>query len=121
MATTSQAPSGAPGTAPAIVALDELERLVRHLGEELAFFRRRALDAERRVRELSALAVVAAPGAAAATVVTSGSTGDGARLAELEAENTDLRARLAEAAERTRAMTDRMRFLRQQQEIDGER
>ena len=36
---------------PDRAAFAELERLVRNLGEELAFFRRRALEAERRLRE----------------------------------------------------------------------
>lgn len=37
---------------PEVVAFRELETLVRHLGEQLAGFRRRALSAETRVREL---------------------------------------------------------------------
>lgn len=103
----------APAASAAASHFAELERLVRHLGEELAFFRRRALDAERRARELAAhptpptpppeLAAPAAPDAAAT-----------ARLAALEAENADLRERLREAAERTRALADRVRFVRQQ-------
>lgn len=96
---------------PAAAAFEELERLVRHLGEELAFFRRRALEAERRLKEIPTSAETAHQDAAALE----------ARAVRAEAENVDLRARLAEAAERTRAMTDRMRFLRQQQEADGER
>lgn len=100
--------------APAAAAFGELERLVRHLGEELAFFRRRALEAERRVKELS--------GPANGTETPRESVESlEARLASAEAQNADLRARLAEAAERTRAMADRLRFLRQQQEVDGER
>ena len=43
----------AASAAPAAGAFDDLERAVRHLGEELAFFRRRALEAERRVRDLT--------------------------------------------------------------------
>jgi hypothetical protein len=38
---------------PATLAFEELERLVRHLGDELAFFRRRALEAERRLKEVT--------------------------------------------------------------------
>jgi chromosome segregation ATPase len=100
--------------APATLAFEELERLVRHLGDELAFFRRRALEAERRLKELAP-----ADGAAAAERESVQSLE--ARLARAESENVELRARLAEAAERTRGMADRMRFLRQQQEGDGER
>ena len=99
---------------PAAVAFEELERLVRHLGDELAFFRRRALEAERRLKELSP------PEGAAGGERESVQTLE-ARLARAESENVELRTRLAEAAERTRGMADRMRFLRQQQEADGER
>jgi hypothetical protein len=100
--------------APAAEAFAELERLVRALGEELTFFRRRALEAERRVKELGATA--GAPEGSRESVEALA-----IRLAAAESENAQLRARLAEAAERTRGMADRMRFLRQQQEGDGER
>lgn len=102
---------------PASQAFGELETLVRHLGEELAFFRRRALEAERKLRE-------GHPHATGEPATHAGTSADAAlatRLAQLEAENVDLRARLADAAERTRAMADRMRFVRQQQEGDDER
>ena len=99
--------------APAALAFEELERLVRHLGDELAFFRRRALEAERRLKEI-------APEGGAGGERESVQALE-ARLARAESENVELRARLAEAAERTRGMADRMRFLRQQQEADGER
>ncbi len=115
--------------APAAAAFEELERAVRNLGEELAFFRRRALDAERRLRELSALGALgaaaapqpapAAPAPAAADPEEAGAPRGALRerVATLEAENGDLRARLAEAAERTRALADRVRFVRQQQQL----
>jgi hypothetical protein len=86
-------------------AFVELDRLVRHLGEELAFFRRRALEAERRWRDAAELNTQAD---APSREVLIG------RVAELEHENADLRARLDDAAERTRQMADRLRFLRQQ-------
>ena len=94
-------------------AFAELERLVRHLGEELAFFRRRALEAERRWRDAAELHAheEAVPSREALT----------GRIAELERENADLRARLDDAAERTRAMAERLRFLRQQEESRNER
>ena len=98
---------------PAVQAFADLERLVRSLGEELTFFRRRALEAERRLKELSAVAGGSAPHENLELLA--------GRLAAAEAENADLKARLAEAAERTRGMADRMRFLRQQHEVDGER
>lgn len=98
---------------PPETAFAELERLVRHLGEELAFFRRRALEAERRWRdaaELNAHDDVAPTREALSS-----------RVVELERENTDLRARLDDAAERTRQMADRLRFLRQQEGYRNER
>ena len=102
---------------PDRAAFGELERLVRNLGEELAFFRRRALEAERRLRELTP---EPAPGTAGAPARPSIDELRG-RVAELERENQDLRARLDEAAARTRQMAERVRFLRQQTETSGER
>ena len=104
----------AAGEAAAAVA--ELRILVHRLADEVAAFRRRAIAAETRVREFEDEA--AAEQAAADALA--GAAGDGApdpaRLAELERENRDLRERLAQAAERTRQLLDRARFLRQQQE-----
>lgn len=95
----------APDT-PAQLAFAELEALVRNLGEELSAFRKRAQAAEARLKALGA-----------------GSVGDATaeeRVAQLEAENAKLRARLEEAATKTRAMLDRARFLRQQHVLGGE-
>lgn len=89
-------------------ALDDLERVVRGLGDELAFFRRRALDAERRVRDMLAQQHAAPPS------IAQRAPADVARIAALEAENSALRARIAEAAERARAVASRMQFARQQ-------
>ena len=91
-------------------AFAELERLVRHLGEELAFFRRRALEAERRWREATGH-VAQGDGQPTREALAS-------RVAELERENGELRARLDDAAERTRLMADRLRFLRLQETVD---
>lgn len=88
------------------LAFRELEHLVRNLGEELATFRRRAHQAEARLKALG-----------------SSNTGDAAaeeRVSALEAENARLRARLEQATTRTRAMLDRVRFLRQQHVLGGE-
>ena len=101
------------GNARPEMAFSELERLVRSLGEELAFFRRRALEAERRWREAME------HGAHGDTAPTRESLAS--RLAEVERENGELRARLDDAAERTRQMADRLRFLRQQEGGAGER
>lgn len=86
---------------PDVEAFRELEVLVRNLGEELAAFRKRAHAAEARLK----------------AIATKGGGGDEAaeeRVAQLETENARLRARLENAADRTRKMLDRVRFLRQQ-------
>lgn len=83
-------------------AFAELERLVNHLGDELAAFRRRALQAEARVKALE--------GSPGATRVSP------ERIEKLERENASLRLRLEKARGRTRQMLDRVRFLRQQDE-----
>lgn len=86
---------------PDAEAFRELEALVRNLGEELAAFRKRAHAAEARLK----------------AIATKGGGGDEAaeeRVAQLETENARLRARLENAADRTRKMLDRVRFLRQQ-------
>jgi hypothetical protein len=100
---------------PGALAFDDLERAVRHIGEELAFFRRRALDAERRLRELTGHTPAMGSVAVAAGPVDGAELRD--RVESLEAENADLRDRLAEAAERTRALADRVRFVRQQEQL----
>lgn len=83
-------------------AFDELENLVRHLGEELAAFRRRALVAESQLRD------------AGHDTPSRGKGPLAERLAELETENASLRTRVTRAEERVRQMMDRLRFLRQQ-------
>jgi hypothetical protein len=86
---------------PDAKAFKELEALVRNLGEELSTFRKRAQTAETRLKGIA----------------TKGGGGDvhaEERVAQLEAENKKLRQRVDAAAERTRKMLDRVRFLRQQ-------
>jgi hypothetical protein len=90
---------------PEIIAFRDLEQLVRHLGDELAGFRRRALLAESRLRELES--------EEQAPDVTQQRALD-ERVTELEHENAVLRARLESATERTRQMLERVRFIRQQ-------
>ena len=94
--------------------------------EELASFRRRAIQSEGRVRELEHALAAAEERAAGgsgdaevprrASTLDDGATADAGRLASLEEENARLRQRLDGATERTRQLLDRMRFLRQQQE-----
>jgi predicted nucleic acid-binding Zn-ribbon protein len=87
---------------PEKAAFKELESLVRHLGEELSGFRRRALQAEARLKEID-------------TAATSGKPTP-ERLAALERENKDLTRRLKAATERVNGMLERVRFLREQSE-----
>jgi hypothetical protein len=84
-----------------MLALRQLEHLVRHLGEELSNFRRRALQAEGRLKLYE-------------SATKSGDLFAEQRAALLERENADLRARLAFATERARGVLEQVRFLRQQ-------
>jgi hypothetical protein len=81
--------------------------LVKHLGDELASFRRRALQAEARVKSLESTGVkgVVSP----------------ERVQFLEKENAGLSNRLDAARARTQQMIDRVRFLRQQHDGAGAR
>ena len=83
-------------------AFADLEKLVHHLGDELASFRRRALQAEARVKTLES-----SPGATRISPE---------RIDKLERENASLKMRLETARGRTRQMLERVRFLRQQHE-----
>src|SRR3954463_6974215 len=89
---------------PETIAFRELEQLVRHLGDELAGFRRRALLAESRLRELE--------NEDAQTAVHSRELNE--RVTQLEHDNAVLRGRLDSAKARTKQMLDRVRFIRQQ-------
>lgn len=86
-------------------AFHELEGLVHHLVEELASFRRRALRAEARLREIEGTPTPA--GGVHVIQVAD-------RVAELERENETLRERLDGAKGRTKQILDRVHFLRQQ-------
>src|SRR4029079_19670096 len=90
---------------PEALAFRELEQLVRHLGDELAGFRRRALVAEARVRELAVEG--SQPGGREQREL-------GDQLTKLEHDNAVLRGRLESATARTKAILDRVRFIRQQ-------
>ena len=84
-----------------VTAFEELEQVVRHLGDELATFRRRALTAEGRLKEFEN--------------AQDGSPVSSAEVRRLEGENARLKARLETATTRAREMLERVRFLRQQQ------
>lgn len=85
---------------PERAAFNELEQLVKHLGDELAAFRRRALQAEARVKGFEATGVKGQMSPE--------------RLQYLERENAGLKTRLEAARARTQQLIDRVRFLRQQ-------
>lgn len=82
--------------------LHELDTLVHHLADELAGFRRRALQAEARLKEIEGH-----EGGSANIDLAN-------RCAELEQENDKLRAKLDAATNRAGQMLDRVKFLRQQ-------
>lgn len=120
---------------PDLAAFRELETLIRALGDEMAGWRRRAHEAEARLKTTEArLARLAteqsAAGGGAAPAATGGattaragqSTDSGAAsqlVATLQRENQELRLRLEAARQRTRQLLDRVRFLRQQHQLGG--
>jgi hypothetical protein len=108
----------APKTPPgdeAAAAVAELRILVHRLSDEVAAFRRRAIAAEPRVRELEAEAAQRAQADRARASAADEAAADPEVVVRLERENAELRERLGQAAERTRQLLDRARFLRQQQ------
>ena len=110
---------------PDLAAFEELQHFIRMLGDEMAAWRRRAHEAEARLKELdTALAQAATPADAALAddPTTERTAGAGNGTAEaLERENQELRQRLAGARARTKQLLDRLRFLRQQHEMGAER
>ena len=97
---------------PEVTASRELEPRGGRLAHELAGFRRRALVAEARVRELEGQ--VAQPARQQQRHLSE-------RVSQLEQENATLRERLDTATARTSQMLDRVRFIRQQAQGGGER
>ena len=89
---------------PEVAAFRDLAQLVRHLEDELASFRRRALSAEARVKELEA---------------HGSPNGDSVDAAALKRENAELAQRVEAASIRTRELVDRVRFVRQQAAKSG--
>ena len=90
-------------------SMQELETLVRHLADELAGFRRRALLAEARLKE-----VEGQEGGALNLDLAN-------RVSLLERENEKLQSKLDTAGTRAKQMLDRVRFLRQQAQGGGDR
>jgi len=87
---------------PDFKEIEELEGLLRHVGDELAAWRRRSLRAE---QELAAYKEKG--GVMPGPDVVQGRQ----RLAELEQENLALRARLESAGERVQMLVARLAFL----------
>ena len=87
---------------PDLVAFQELEHLIMALADEMAGWRRRAQEAEARIKAVPA---------------TSGR----ANAAALEKENRELKERLEAARSRTKQLLEKLRFLRQQQEKEAHR
>lgn len=103
MSDSEQADDGRPDRA----ALAELETLIRTLGSELAGWRRRAQAAETRLKDLDVPRGDHKGGRSAT-----------ARELELQKENAELRKRLTAAKQRTQQLLDRVRFLRQQHQME---
>ena len=87
---------------PDLVAFQELEYLIEALAAEMAAWRRRAQEAEAKLKVVPA-------------------TGGKASAAALDRETRDLRERLEAARVRTKKLLEKLRFLRQQQETEAQR
>jgi len=92
---------------PDLAAYLELEQLIRGLGDEMAAWRRRAHEAEARLKEVAPQAIK--------------NIGTGPSADALERENRDLKHRLDAAKKRTKQLLEQVRFLRQQHETGAER
>ncbi len=87
---------------PDLAALAELEQLLRHLGDEVAGWRRRTLKAEAELQEAKSRGgVLAGPELLQARQ----------RVIELEVENQTLRHRIEGARERLQSLSSRLAFL----------
>ncbi len=90
---------------PEFQALTELEKIIGHVSEELASWRRRAHKAE----------------AERARWSEHGSVDEYQRITELEAENQELRGRIALARDRVNELLMRLRFLEEQAAMEATR
>jgi len=119
---------------PDLAAFRELEQLIRALGDEMAAWRRRAHEAEARLKTVEArlarqgAAQPAPPPAAPAAPTVAAQAASGAAqaagagnaaqlVATLQRENQELKLRLEAARQRTRQLLERVRVLRQQHQI----
>lgn len=94
---------------PDFRALDELEQLLRHVGEELAAWRRRSLKAEAELQDFKTKGT----GPAGPELLQARQ-----RVIDLEVENQVLRQRIDAARERVATIESRLTFLSQDRE-DG--
>ena len=94
---------------PDFRALDELEQLLRHVGEELAAWRRRSLKAEAELQDFKTKGT----GPAGPELLQARQ-----RAIDLEVENQVLRQRIEAARERVATIESRLTFLSQDRE-DG--
>jgi hypothetical protein len=92
------------------IALDQLESTLRHVAEELAGWRARALKAEAEARHAPAAPASAGPGLTLARPDPELRT----RMADLEAENRILRQRLEATKARVSDLLARLAFLEEQ-------
>lgn len=93
-----------PYARPDLLALDELERVLSHLGEELSGWRRRCLKAETELQSVKGKEGMV-PGDELVRLR--------ARLLDLERENLELGARLDRAREMVGQLQQRMAFVEQ--------
>lgn len=93
---------------PDFRALEELQELLRHLGDELAVWRRRCLKAEAELQQFKDAGSGGGPDLVQARQ----------RVVELEVENQRLRQRIDAARDRVRMIENRLAFVDQGQE-DG--
>lgn len=91
-----------PYVRPDLAAFDELEKLLGHLAEELASWRRRCLKAEAEVQALKARGGMV-PGEEV--------TRTKSKQLELERENLEFRARVERAREMVSTLHQRLAFL----------
>jgi dynactin complex subunit len=89
---------------PDLPALAELERVLQHMAEELAAWRRRTLKAEAELKEAQASGGV---------VAGSELKESRQRVIDLETDNQALRQRIDAAKERLRVLAARLSFLEQ--------
>ena len=94
---------------PDFRALDDLEDLLGHVGEELAAWRRRSLKAEAELQEFKARG-----GSASGPELVQARQ----RVIDLEMDNQQLRIRVEAAREKLRMIESRLAFLTQDRE-DG--